>query len=582
MEEANTLDLVHYLDVFRRRRRQFIVPALITFILFVLLALFLPPTYRSTATILIEQQEIPPDLVRSTVTSYADQRIQVISQRVMTTANLSKIIEKYDLYPEEREVYTLPTVVEEMREDIELQMISADVVDPRSGRPTTATIAFKLSYESESPEKAQQVASELASLFLNENLKDRRETAKEASRFLAEESAKLSRHINELEMRLAEFKEVHGDNLPELQAVNREFQHRAEDQLVRVDQDLRALNERIGNLEAQLARLSPYSDFYSSTGKRVLSPADRLKELEAQYASIVAKYSENHPTRIALERELAALRQEVGGTDVAELERRLTELKGELASLRKRYSADHPDVKAKERAIDEVNKQIAEARKAPTRPKIVEEADNPAYVQIKTSLESARAERKSLLKTRAEIEKQIQKYQKMAAEAPAVEREYRQITREYENALLKFKEMKNKQIEAQLAESLESEKKGERFVLVEPPLLPEEPESPNRLAILFLGLVASAGAGFGNVALREAFDHSIHGARDLILLTGEPPLAIIPRFETDAERRARIGKRLLSFLGLVALAALGLAAIHFLYQPLDVLYFKIMKKVALL
>ena len=582
MEETTGPSLADYLSALRRRRRQFLVPAIAVFIIVAIIAVVIPPSYKSQATILIEQQEIPPDLVRSTVTSYADQRIQTISQRVMTTANLGKIIEKYDLYPDEREVYTLPTVVEEMREDIELNMISADVVDPRSGRPTTATIAFTLSYENESPEKAQKVASELASLFLNENLEDRRKTAREASRFLSEESEKLARQISELESRLAEFKKVHGDNLPELQAVNREFLHRAEDQLVRTDQDLRSLDERISQLEGQLARVSPYSDFYSSTGKRVLSPADRLKELEAQYASVVAKYSENHPTRVAMERELEALRKEVGGTDVAELQRRLTELKGELASLRKQYSAEHPDVKAKERAIAEVEKQIAEAGKAPAAPKTVEEADNPAYIQLQTSLDSARAERKSLLKTRAEIEAQIKRYQKMAAEAPVVEREYREITRDYDNALLKFKEMKNKQIEAQLAQSLESEKKGERFVLVEPPVLPEEPESPNRIAILFLGLVLSVGTGLGNVAVREALDDSVHSARELTALTGTPPLAIIPYMETDAERRARAGKRVLLVLGLLALAAILLAAIHFLYQPLDVLYFRIMQKLTLL
>src|SRR5271166_884595 len=103
-----------------------------------LLAVLLPPTYKSTATILIEQQEIPQDLVRSAISSYADQRIQVISQRVMTTQNLMKLIERYDLYPDIRKKKPREELIQRMRDDIAMKMISADVIDPRSGAPTRA------------------------------------------------------------------------------------------------------------------------------------------------------------------------------------------------------------------------------------------------------------------------------------------------------------------------------------------------------------------------------------------------------------------------------------------------------------
>lgn len=580
MEEATGPDLAEYLSVLRRRRWQLIVPALILFIIFAIVAVVIPSKYVSQATILIEQQEIPAELVRSTVTSFADKRIQTISQRVMTTANLGKIIEKYDLYPDEREQYTLPTVVETMREDIELKMISADVVDPRSGRPTAATIAFSLSYENESPEKAQKVANEITSLFLNENIKERRQVAQEASHFLTEESNKLEKQIDELEARLAAFKQQHSDNLPELQVLNREMLRRAEDQLTRNDQDLRSLNQRIISLQGQLAQVDPYSDMYSATGKRVLSAADRLKSLESEYTTVAARYSATHPTRVAMERELAALREEVGGTDIAELQRKLTDLKGALAALRKRYSAEHPDVKAKQRAIAEVEKQIADAKNA--KPKPVEQADNPAYIQLQSSLEAAQAERHSLMKTRTEVEKQIKQIEQRLAEAPAVEQQYRNMMRDYDNAVAKFKEMKNKQIEAQLAESLETKKKGERFVVVEPPLLPEEPASPNRLAILLIGFILSLGGGVANVAVREAMDDSVHGAKGLINAVGMPPLAVLPYIETDADRRSKRWRRLLIILGIVALVVIALASVHFLYQPLDVLYFRVMKKFAML
>ncbi|MFO1466811.1 MAG: hypothetical protein U1F35_10300 [Steroidobacteraceae bacterium] len=101
----------------------------------ILTALLWPPTYRSTGTILIEQQEVPTDFVRSAATSYADQRVQMISQRVMTSANLIGIIEKYSLYPAKRDTASREALVDTIRNDIDLKMISADVVDPRQADP---------------------------------------------------------------------------------------------------------------------------------------------------------------------------------------------------------------------------------------------------------------------------------------------------------------------------------------------------------------------------------------------------------------------------------------------------------------
>ena len=132
--EEDVKGLGEYLEILDRRKKQFFVPALIILLASVGLAFGLPSIYRSEATILIEQQEIPDDLVRSTVTSFAGERIQIISQRVMTTQNLSRIIEEYGLYEDERRSKSMSVLVEEMREQIDLEMISADVVDPQIGR----------------------------------------------------------------------------------------------------------------------------------------------------------------------------------------------------------------------------------------------------------------------------------------------------------------------------------------------------------------------------------------------------------------------------------------------------------------
>ena len=145
--EEHTKELSDYIDAFRRRRTSILSLAAGIFAISVIAALFWPPTYRSTATILIEEQEIPSELIRSTITSFATERIQVISQTAMTRANLMQIIEKYDLYRSKRRTETTDEILERMRKDVSVQMINSDVMDPRTGRPTSATIAFTLSFD---------------------------------------------------------------------------------------------------------------------------------------------------------------------------------------------------------------------------------------------------------------------------------------------------------------------------------------------------------------------------------------------------------------------------------------------------
>ena len=537
MEEAvpNERSLADYLDVLRRRRWQLLVPALLILLASALLAVKLPAVYRSSGTILIEQQGIPEDLVRSTITSYADQRIQTISQRVMTIPNLSRIIEELDLYSGDRETSTMANLVYRMRNDIFLETVSADVTDPRSGRGTEATIAFKLGFESSSPDLAQKVANEIVSLFLDENLRNRQQVAKEASVFLEGEAAKLGEKIAKLEAKLAVFKEEHAESLPEMQDVNLRTLERLESQIRSNESQRRVLDERVIYLQSELAQIDPYSNRYSSTGERILSPVDRLKLLETEYVVVASRYSASHPDRIKMEREIEALRNEVGSTDIADLQRKRLSLESELTMLEDRYSSDHPDVKRKQRAVEVAQRQISAARNRKVSTTVDEDSDNPAYIQLSAQLQAARAEQSSLKLSYEELIAEIKAVEKRLAEAPKIESEYLRLARDYENANQEFANVKEKGMAANLAESLEEESKAERFVLIEPPLLPDSPIKPNRLAVLFLGFAVSLAGGVGHVALREGLDNSIHGAKGVAEITGAAPITSVPYIITERD-----------------------------------------------
>jgi uncharacterized protein involved in exopolysaccharide biosynthesis len=307
--EEQTLDFADYLSALKRRRLSIFVIAATVFLIGAVTAMVLPPTYRSAATILIKSQDIPPDLVRSTVTSFASQRIQAISQRVMARPNLLEIINQHNLYEEERKRLTTEEIVSEMRDNIKLDMIEAAVVDPRSGKPAAATIAFKLSFSGEQPSQVHRVANELMSLFLEENLKERSAQANETYAFLSEESDRLSKEINVLEEKMAAFKEQHVNTLPELSQLNQNLMDRTERLISDIDSRIRSQQQTVIYLQGQLAQLKPYGVDAS------LDPATRLQALRTQYLVMLARYSAEHPDVIRTKREIEGLEQETGGID---------------------------------------------------------------------------------------------------------------------------------------------------------------------------------------------------------------------------------------------------------------------------
>jgi uncharacterized protein involved in exopolysaccharide biosynthesis len=301
------MSLAERIVVFRRRSKAMLVSFGSALALTLLTAFLWPPTYRSAGTVLIEQQEVPEDFVRAAVTSFADQRVRVISQRVMTTANLLEIINKFDLYPDRRKREPREKLLDRMRGDIGLDMISADVVDPRQGRPTKATIAFTVSFNSRSPILAAKVANELTTLFLNENLQTRKQQAAETSGFLKTEAERVGAELAELDRRIANFKSEHADALPELSSVNLQLLTRADEELRSVATRLNSLDQQIVYLDAQLAQIEPTSSSFTEGGQRVLSTTDLLKVLRTQLASASALYGPEHPDVVRLRREIGGL-----------------------------------------------------------------------------------------------------------------------------------------------------------------------------------------------------------------------------------------------------------------------------------
>jgi uncharacterized protein involved in exopolysaccharide biosynthesis len=573
-------DIRQYVTVLLKRKRVILLTMCAVFLGSAALAFFLPPAYRSTATILIEEQEVPPDLVRAAITSYADQRIQTIKHQVMTRAHLWKIVEQYGLYESLRRRSTTEEVLKQLVDDIHLDVISADVVDRRTHQPIKATIAFTLAYDGETPPVAQKVASELTSLFLAENLKSRERHAQETTAFLKQEAERLAGHIEALETKIADFKQRADRALPELMQLNMQLMNQTDRELMDADQKINALEERKSYLEGQLATLKPNTPIITASGERILDPGERLKALRAQYVSSAAYLSPDHPDIIKMKSEIDALRKETGEpVDRHELEKRLTDEKAKLAAYAQRYGPSHPDVVKTKAVVASLEKEIAQAP-APSPAKPVK-PENPAYINIQAQLTSTKAELSALRATRADLRKKAQRYALRLERTPEIEPEYQELTRDRDSSAQKYQEIRSRLLEASVSEGLEVQRKGERFSLIDPPDLPEKPEKPNRPVILFLGLLLAVMGGVGSGAAAENLDRSIGSSAALQALLKAPPLGVVPYLH-NAEDRARIRRHVRAVrVAVGSCVVLLVMVVHLLWMPLDVLWFLVMRKLGL-
>lgn len=575
--EAPQLTLRDYLEAVGRRKWAMAATFCVLVAASAVIAFVLPPVYRSTATILIEEQEIPLDLVRTTISSFADQRIQVISQQVMTRANLMKIVRKYDLYPTQQRYEATEEILARMRKDIRLDLVNADVIDRRSGMRGAATIAFTLSYDGETADRAQKVANELVTLYLNENLELRQQKAAETSSFLAEESERLRNELGAIDARLAAFKKRNAGRLPELSQINFQMRERSEAETLEVDRQIASLEERRFYVEAQLAQVKPNTPIISTSGERILDPSERLRTLRAQVAGLSGVYADDHPDMVRARKQMAALEREEGPVgDAGERAKQIDKLKTELAAVRERYTADHPDVVRLAKVVEGLEKASRAAGASADEPK--RKPENPAYIQLKAQLEALQSEKESLAKKRATLAERVADLDARLLHTPQVEREYLDLARDRDNTLVRYRELRAKLMEAQVAQELEKGKKSERFSLIDPPQLPEKPKSPNRPAILLIGLVAAFGGSLGYASVAEARDRSVRNARDLARAIALPLLAVIPRIETDSAVARRRRRRLWIAAAVAGAALLALLLAHVFFMPLEVLWYGLLRR----
>lgn len=510
----SSLDLKFYLAVFMRRLPYFlIVAALISAVGFTL-AFVLPPVYRSSASILVEPQQIPGELAQSTATVNPYEQAQIIQQRLLTRANLLALADRLGMYKDQPEL-SAGDIVSDIRARVEFIGFEPDpTVRPDTQGATIIGVAF----EASEPQYALAGANELVNLVLQENVRIRTSRAGETVEFFEAEVSRLADAIKRQAESISEFKTENVEALPDSLATRRAQQQREQERLLTLDRE-----------EAQLRDQRATALWvYERTGRASITGAltpeeEELQALRSQLIQQRAIYAPSSPVIRNLETRLAALQRlveeqraarAVPGTD-GEAGQPMSELDAELAP-------------------------------------------------IDARLEFIAQERAQIEKTLAGLDASIRKTPANETRLAGMERELAALQQQYEEAV-------GARGRATMGERIEVTARGERFSLIEPPVPPGGPVRPRRVLIAGAGVFGGFGLGFGLVVLLELLNRSIRRPFELTSKLGIEPLATIPYIRTPGEDRRRRSVILAAFaLVLIGIPAV-LLALHTYYMPLDAL-----------
>jgi uncharacterized protein involved in exopolysaccharide biosynthesis len=544
--DADVKTFSDYFAILRRRKQALWLVFTCMSLVGVYIVYSIEPVYASTATFRIQQQTVT-DYLETPGSGFVDEQIQLVRQRVMSADRLSALIDKYTLFPDNTGGGPANYgAVETLREAIEIEPEYTEVFSSRSGRSSYLTIAFDLTFEYSDAEITQQVASDLAEAILVENQNIRVAQAEDTIEFLTRDLEAAQDDVDKAALALANFREEHAGNLPDMTDFNLQAIQRTERQIEAIDEDIRRARDRRQELETELADPNLLATVYDEDGEPIVGTAQRLADAQRERLQLLSIYSPEHPDVVKIEKEIEILESDLStsGANASDIEKQLEFARTDLAVARQRYGEDHPDVRRLLRSVDSLEEQLAEAQRRPAGGYNMASQD-PVVQQLQSRIRDQEGDIRTFQARRAELVDRLQDYESKLLRMPRIEREYAALTRDSEAAIARHKELREKLEEARTAGKLEAEGGGARFILTDPPQLPWRPDKPNRLSLLIISIFLAIIISVAAAITIDATDGTVRETGDILDISSAPPIAVIPYIETPADYRKRIAFNIL-------------------------------------
>jgi len=500
---SESLDLQRYLGVVRRRHIHFLIPLFLGWVTVWIVSWVLPPRYRSATLILVEQPTMPKDYVTPNIADDLQERLQSITQQILSRTRLLHIIDQVNLYAEAHGQVSQDVKVERMRKDIEIEL-----VHDNSNRVT----AFNVYYSSNDPHTAQQVTSELTNLFINENLEVRQQQSEGTTQFLADQLEAARRNLAEQEEKMRVYKSQHVGELPSQLGSNLQILGGLQAQLQNEEDALNGAKQQCVYLQTLIDQYRTLQgSSRTADGAPVGIPAldAELDKLKGQLADLSSRYTERHPD--------------------------VRKLKGQIAKTETMRDQILADLKAKSASAQtDPNPGGAEEAAAGAR-----EIQSP-MAQLQGQLHSSQIEIGSREHAIAELKTKIADYQQRLNQEPVREQQLADLSRGYDQSKANYDELLKKKNDSAMATSMELRQQGERFRIIDPPSLPLKPDFPNHLKFCGIGLGVGLALGVIIAGAFEMLDHRVYDEKEVKELLPVAIMAEIPAIiDSSDEKRSR-------------------------------------------
>lgn len=499
------LSLDDYLAMLRRRMKVILIPMLLAPLAGFLVSFVFSPKYTSKSLVLIEAPKIPDAVVQQVFTEDLTQHIATIEQRVLSPARLRPMVDQLGLV---RPGQNADDVIDNVRANMVIEPVITDLsqfgAKKRPGQNNSPVPGFYVNYTGTNAREAQQICTDLTSMLLEEDLKSRQDATQGTTAFLTKQVEDAKQNLDDLDKKLAAFKNQHMGQLPGDEDNNMKILMGLNSQLDANTQTLNRATQDKSYTESLLAQqIAAWKSSQSATNPQTLE--QQLAGLQAQLTDLQSRYTDDHPDVIKTKADIASVKKQIAALDNPPAT-------GSNAANDKSSASEPPEIRALRLQVHQYEDMITQ---------------------------STRDQKK--------LQQEIAVYQGRVASSPAVEEEYKALSRDYDNAQKVYQDDLAKQSTSKMATQAEQDQEGERMALLIPAELPDSPSFPNRLFFAGGGLGAGLVLGCGLALWLEFREKCIRTEADAEAAVGLPILVSVPWVieaqPADGNGRKRFWKR---------------------------------------
>jgi protein tyrosine kinase modulator len=484
------LDFDDYLEILRRRWWVIILPMVLGSLGAYLYSLTLPDQFMSQTLVLVQGQKVPESYVKSVVTEDIGERLGTMQQQIMSRTRLQPIVEKFGLYKGDGVKISMEDRIDLLRKAISVNPVRSLISHGSDELP-----GFTISFKGDDPRQAQQVCSEITSMFIEENLKLREQSAMGTTDFLKLQLDQAKQDLDQQDAKLAVFKRKFMGSLPGNEQTDMNMMMGFSSQLDAVTSQLNRAQQEKAYQESLLSQeLTEWGKLQKTGGARTDTLEDQLAARQAQLVDLQAHYTDSYPDVVKAKQDIAALKQRIAENG-------------------------------------------ANTNKTKQTPDLANRPEPPAIQQRRFAIHQAEIFIQEKTHDQARIKQQLALYQQKVSMSPEVEEQYKELTRDHETALQFYNDLLAKKNQSEMATSLERRQEGEQFTIMDPADLPEKPTFPDRPLFASGGLGVGFALGVGISLLLEFLDKTLRTENDVEQMLGLPTLAMVP--EIDPKRKIK-------------------------------------------